>query len=123
MEAAFNFTCRLKFTGRAAEISRDIIPEIRERLKFLNEVGLGYLQLGRGVPTLSGGESQRIRLAAQLGSNLSGVLYVLDEPTIGLHARDNEQLLDALQKFATAWQFCRGGRARRGHDAAGGSHH
>jgi len=85
--------------GRASLIARDILPEIRERLKFLGEVGLGYLQLGRGVPTLSGGESQRIRLAAQLGSNLSGVLYVLDEPTIGLHARDNEQLLAALNKL------------------------
>jgi excinuclease ABC subunit A len=70
-------------------------------LKFLCEVGLGYLQLGRGVPTLSGGESQRIRLSAQLGSNLSGVLYILDEPTIGLHARDNKQLLAALQKLKT----------------------
>jgi len=97
--AAIEFVRKLKFTARAAEIARDIIPEIRERLKFLNEVGLGYLQLGRGVPTLSGGEAQRIRLAAQLGSNLSGVLYVLDEPTIGLHARDNEQLLDVLQKL------------------------
>src|SRR4030095_2461454 len=77
-------------------IARDILPEILERLRFLDEVGLGYLELGRGVPTLSGGESQRIRLAAQLGSNLSGVLYILDEPTIGLHARDNEQLLAAL---------------------------
>lgn len=93
------FVRKMKFTGRAAEIARDIIPEIRERLHFLNEVGLGYLQLGRAVPTLSGGEAQRIRLAAQLGSNLSGVLYVLDEPTIGLHARDNEQLLDVLQKL------------------------
>jgi excinuclease ABC subunit A len=99
VEATFEFVRKLKFTGRAAEIARDIIPEIRERLKFLNEVGLGYMQLGRAVPTLSGGESQRIRLAAQLGSNLSGVLYVLDEPTIGLHARDNEQLLDVLQKL------------------------
>jgi excinuclease ABC subunit A len=98
-EAAFEFVRGMKFTGRAAEIARDIIPEIRERLKFLNEVGLGYMQLGRAVPTLSGGESQRIRLAAQLGSNLSGVLYVLDEPTIGLHARDNEQLLDVLRKL------------------------
>ena len=99
VEAAFEFVRKLKFSGRAAEIARDIIPEIRERLHFLNEVGLGYLQLGRAVPTLSGGEAQRIRLAAQLGSNLSGVLYVLDEPTIGLHARDNEQLLDVLQKL------------------------
>ncbi len=89
----------LRLTGRAAEIARDIVPEIRERLKFLEEVGLGYLQLGRSVTTLSGGEGQRIRLAAQLGSNLSGVLYVLDEPTIGLHARDNRQLLDALEKL------------------------
>ena len=99
VEASFAFVRKLKFTGRAAEIARDILPEIRERLKFLNEVGLGYMQLGRAVPTLSGGEAQRIRLAAQLGSNLSGVLYVLDEPTIGLHARDNEQLLDVLQKL------------------------
>ncbi|MCW5553316.1 MAG: excinuclease ABC subunit UvrA [Verrucomicrobiae bacterium] len=99
VEAALAFVRQLKFTGRAADIARDILPEIRERLKFLNEVGLGYLQLGRGMPTLSGGEAQRIRLAAQLGSNLSGVLYVLDEPTIGLHARDNEQLLDVLQKL------------------------
>ena len=90
---------RLRFEGRAAIIARDILPEIRERLKFLNAVGLGYLQLGRGVTTLSGGESQRIRLAAQLGSNLHGVLYVLDEPTIGLHARDNQQLLAALAKL------------------------
>jgi excinuclease ABC subunit A len=89
----------LKVSGREAEVARDILPEIRERMRFLNEVGLGYLQLSRSVTTLSGGESQRIRLAAQLGSNLSGVLYILDEPTIGLHARDNEQLLDALQKL------------------------
>ena len=96
VESAFEFFRRLKFTGRAGLIARDILPEIRERLKFLREVGLGYLQLGRAVPTLSGGEGQRIRLAAQLGSNLSGVLYILDEPTIGLHPRDNEQLLAAL---------------------------
>jgi len=96
VEEAWEFFRRLKFTGREAQIARDILPEIRERLGFLREVGLGYLQLGRGVPTLSGGEAQRIRLAAQLGSNLSGVLYVLDEPTIGLHARDNEMLLSTL---------------------------
>ncbi|HVV01592.1 MAG TPA: excinuclease ABC subunit A, partial [Verrucomicrobiae bacterium] len=99
VEEALNFFKRVKLSGRSAAIARDILPEITERLKFLREVGLDYLQLGRGVPTLSGGESQRIRLAAQLGSNLSGVLYVLDEPTIGLHARDNEQLLAALEKL------------------------
>ena len=99
VESAEEVFRKMKFKGRAAEIARDILPEIRERLKFLCEVGLGYLQLGRGVPTLSGGEAQRIRLAAQLGSNLSGVLYVLDEPTIGLHARDNEQLLATLEKL------------------------
>jgi excinuclease ABC subunit A len=96
VEQAFDFFRSLKFKGHEEQIARDILPEIRERLRFLREVGLGYLQLGRGVPTLSGGEAQRIRLAAQLGSNLSGVLYVLDEPTIGLHARDNEMLLATL---------------------------
>jgi excinuclease ABC subunit A len=96
VEDASAFFRSLRFKGRDAEIARDILPEICERLKFMREVGLGYLQLGRAATTLSGGEAQRIRLAAQLGSNLSGVLYVLDEPTIGLHARDNEQLLAAL---------------------------
>jgi excinuclease ABC subunit A len=96
---AFELFSKTNLTGRASVIARDILPEIRERLKFLCQVGLGYLQLGRGAPTLSGGESQRIRLAAQLGSNLSGVLYILDEPTIGLHARDNQQLLTALQQL------------------------
>lgn len=96
VERAEQWFRALKLEGREAEIARDILPEIHERLKFLNEVGLHYLQLGRSVTTLSGGEAQRIRLAAQLGSNLSGVLYVLDEPTIGLHARDNEHLLKAL---------------------------
>jgi len=97
--SAAEFISRMKFTGREALIARDILPEIAERLKFLAEVGLGYLQLGRSVTTLSGGEAQRIRLAAQLGSNLCGVLYVLDEPTIGLHARDNQQLLAALEQL------------------------
>lgn len=97
VEDAWEFFQKVKLKGREAEIARDILPEISERLKFLREVGLHYLQLGRSVTTLSGGEAQRIRLAAQLGSNLSGVLYVLDEPTIGLHSRDNEHLLHALQ--------------------------
>jgi excinuclease ABC subunit A len=90
VQEALAFFRRLRPRGARAQVARDILPEIQERLRFLTEVGLGYLQLGRSVPTLSGGEAQRIRLAAQLGSNLSGVLYVLDEPTIGLHARDNE---------------------------------
>ncbi len=77
-------------TTREGDIARDLVSEIRSRLEFLEEVGLGYLTLDRGAPTLSGGEAQRIRLAAQLGSNLQGVCYVLDEPTIGLHARDNK---------------------------------
>jgi len=89
----------LQLSGREADIARDLIPEIRSRLEFLEEVGLGYLTLDRGAPTLSGGEAQRIRLAAQLGSNLQGVCYVLDEPTIGLHARDNQILLNALHKL------------------------
>ena len=85
--------------GREAEIARDILAEIRSRLLFMQEVGLGYLALDRAAPTLSGGEAQRIRLAAQLGSNLQGVCYVLDEPTIGLHPRDNRILLNALSRL------------------------
>lgn len=87
------------FSGREKLISRDILPEIIQRLYFLEQVGLGYLQLDRSADTLSGGESQRIRLAAQLGSNLRGVLYVLDEPTIGLHPRDNVKLLSTLESL------------------------
>ena len=87
---------KLKFRGTQQTIATDLIPEIRQRLRFMENVGLGYLALGRSAKTLSGGESQRIRLAAQLGSNLRGVLYVLDEPTIGLHSRDNLRLLDTL---------------------------
>jgi excinuclease ABC subunit A len=89
------------FTGRDAIVARDILPEIRQRLEFLGRVGLDYLQLHRSAKTLSGGESQRIRLASQLGSNLRGVLYVLDEPTIGLHPRDNGRLLEALEELAS----------------------
>ncbi len=90
----------LRLTGRDAEIARDVVTEIKSRLEFLEEVGLGYLTLDRAAPTLSGGEAQRIRLAAQLGSNLQGVCYVLDEPTIGLHPRDNQVLLNALQNLS-----------------------
>ena len=87
----------LTLSGREADIARDLLPEIQSRLEFLESVGLGYLTLDRGAPMLSGGEAQRIRLAAQLGSHLQGVCYVLDEPTIGLHARDNQILLNALK--------------------------
>ena len=87
---------RLRFRGTQKTIAAELLPEIDQRLHFMDNVGLGYLALGRSAKTLSGGESQRIRLAAQLGSNLRGVLYVLDEPTIGLHPRDNLRLLETL---------------------------
>jgi excinuclease ABC subunit A len=90
----------LKLQGRESAIARDVLTEINSRLAFLEEVGLGYLALDRSAPTLSGGEAQRIRLAAQLGSNLQGVCYILDEPTIGLHPRDNRILLDTLARLA-----------------------
>ena len=89
----------LDLDGREAAIAADLIAELRSRLDFLLQTGLGYLSLDRSAPSLSGGEAQRIRLAAQLGSNLRGVCYVLDEPTIGLHARDNSLLLDALDRL------------------------
>ena len=81
------------------------MKEIRERLRFLNDVGLDYLALSRNSGTLSGGESQRIRLASQIGSGLTGVLYVLDEPSIGLHQRDNARLLGHAQASARPRQF------------------
>ncbi|ULY60530.1 excinuclease ABC subunit UvrA [Bordetella pertussis] len=96
---AHTFFTGLVTRGREGEIARDILAEIRGRLNFMQEVGLSYLALDRAAPTLSGGEAQRIRLAAQLGSNLQGVCYVLDEPTIGLHPRDNRILLDALARL------------------------
>ena len=96
---AHTFFTALILRGREADIARDILAEIRGRLLFMQEVGLGYLALDRAAPTLSGGEAQRIRLAAQLGSNLQGVCYVLDEPTIGLHPRDNRILLKALSRL------------------------
>ena len=93
------FFRELRTSGREAEIARDLVAELKSRLAFLDEVGLGYLALARSAPTLSGGEAQRIRLAAQLGSNLRGVCYILDEPTIGLHPRDNRVLLATLEKL------------------------
>ncbi len=89
----------LKLDGRDAEIAHDILVELRSRLRFLRQVGLPYLTLDRPAPTLSGGEAQRIRLASQLGSNLQGVCYILDEPTIGLHPRDNQKLLTTLERL------------------------
>jgi excinuclease ABC subunit A len=99
VDDALRFFASLRPAGREREIARDLLAEIRSRLAFLQDVGLGYISLDRAAPTLSGGEAQRIRLAAQLGSNLRGVCYVLDEPTIGLHPRDNEVLLDTLARL------------------------
>ncbi len=96
VDAAHAWFDTLTLDAREQAVGRDMLSEIRTRLQFLQRVGLGYLGLDRAAPTLSGGEAQRIRLAAQLGSNLRGVAYVLDEPTIGLHPRDNRRLLDAL---------------------------
>jgi excinuclease ABC subunit A len=96
------FFDKLRLGTREATIARDALAEISGRLGFLQRVGLGYLALDRAAPTLSGGEAQRIRLAAQLGSNLQGVCYVLDEPTIGLHPRDNQVLLSALDQLSSA---------------------
>lgn len=89
----------LALSNTDAEIVKDVLREIRQRLRFLNEVGLDYLQLNRESGTLSGGEAQRIRLATQIGSGLSGVLYVLDEPSIGLHQRDNDRLIQTLRNL------------------------
>ena len=90
------FISNLKLTKEQEEISSSVVKEISSRLNFLNNVGLGYLSLSREAGTLSGGESQRIRLATQIGSRLTGVLYVLDEPSIGLHQRDNQKLINSL---------------------------
>ena len=90
---------RFELTEREALIASRVLREIQERLRFLNDVGVGYLTLNRSAVTLSGGEGQRIRLATQIGSNLSGVLYVLDEPSIGLHQRDNRKLLATLSRL------------------------
>ena len=87
----------LQLTGAKAEIADKVVREIASRLKFLNDVGLSYLSLDRSAETLSGGEAQRIRLASQIGSGLTGVMYVLDEPSIGLHQRDNDRLIDTLK--------------------------
>ena len=99
IEDLFNFMKNLKLNKEQAQISELLIKEICNRLEFLNNVGLGYLTLDRAAGTLSGGEAQRIRLATQIGSKLSGVLYVLDEPSIGLHQRDNERLINSMKEM------------------------
>ncbi len=94
---AFSYFASLKLQGAKAEIAAKVVQEIHSRLRFLNDVGLNYLSLDRSADTLSGGESQRIRLASQIGSGLTGVMYVLDEPSIGLHQRDNDRLIGTLR--------------------------
>ena len=93
------FASKMVFSEREMEIARLIVKEITARLGFMHNVGLNYLELGRAANTLSGGEAQRIRLATQIGSGLQGVLYVLDEPSIGLHQRDNDRLIETLQRL------------------------
>ncbi|MEO5659661.1 MAG: excinuclease ABC subunit UvrA, partial [Polaromonas sp.] len=97
LRESFDYFNTLKMTGAKAEIAAKVVREIGLRLKFLNDVGLNYLSLDRSAETLSGGESQRIRLASQIGSGLTGVMYVLDEPSIGLHQRDNDRLIGTLK--------------------------
>ncbi|MDE1162510.1 MAG: excinuclease ABC subunit UvrA [Acidobacteriaceae bacterium] len=99
LERALTGARSMKFTGREKLIADRLQREVIERLEFLNDVGLGYLSLSRSAATLSGGEGQRIRLATQIGSKLRGVLYVLDEPSIGLHQRDNQRLISALENL------------------------
>ena len=96
---ARSFFHELRLEGAAKEIAAEVLKEIRSRLDFLGAVGLGYLSLDRAGPSLSGGESQRIRLASQVGSELTGVIYILDEPSIGLHQRDNRRLLETLERM------------------------
>src|SRR5690606_12083369 len=94
---AMNFFNHIDLTEKERQIAKLILKEINDRLLFLNNVGLDYLTLSRSAGTLSGGEAQRIRLATQIGSALTGVLYVLDEPSIGLHQRDNDRLISTLK--------------------------
>jgi excinuclease ABC subunit A len=93
---ASDYFHKLKFTGKSAKIAEKVLKELQDRLKFLEDVGLNYLSLSRSADTLSGGEAQRIRLASQIGAGLVGVMYILDEPSIGLHQRDNNRLLKTL---------------------------
>ena len=116
---AIDWLEELELSDTERQIARMILREIDERLRFLDNVGVGYLSLERAAATLSGGEAQRIRLATQIGSSLVGVLYILDEPSIGLHQRDNERLIGDPPAAARSRQHGDRGRARRGHDAGG----
>ena len=127
IDQCLDFFGTIRLTDTEAYIARDILKEIRERLEFLLNVGLNYLTLNRSSATLSGGESQRIRLATQIGSNLTGVLYVLDEPTIGLHQRDNRRLIKTLSKLRNLGNTVissgtrRGGHTKLGLDSGSGA--
>ena len=114
---ALRFLDELELTQTEELIGARIVKEIRERLTFLDDVGVGYLQLDRAAKTLSGGEAQRLRLATQIGSQLVGVLYILDEPSIGLHQRDNDRLIGTLERLRDARQHRARRRARRADDA------
>ena len=122
VEKADEFFATLKLTEFQQKIADEVIKEIRARLGFLKNVGLGYLTLNRESGTLSGGEAQRIRLATQIGAGLVGVLYILDEPSIGLHQRDNDRLLITLEGLRDLGNSVHRRRARRGHDSRGGLH-
>ena len=100
------FMKNLRLEGSMAMVAEQIVKEIKSRLQFLTDVGLSYLTLSRSAGTLSGGESQRIRLATQIGSSLMGVLYILDEPSIGLHQRDNDKLLGTLKHLRDLGKMC-----------------
>ena len=118
---AEDFLAALELDANGQAIAAEALKEIRSRLQFLKNVGLDYLTLDRTAPTLSGGEMQRIRLAGQIGCGLVGVLYILDEPSIGLHPRDNGKLLDDPGPAPRPGKHRDRGRARRRHDAGGRS--
>ena len=118
VEAAARFFQELTLTAEESGIAGKLLEEIRDRLGFLNDVGLEYLTLDRHSSTLSGGEAQRIQLATSLGSRLVGTLYVLDEPSIGLHSRDTARLIHILQGPARSGKHDSGGGARPGSHGA-----
>ena len=121
VEDALRFFEKVQLSPEEAEIAEKLLDEIRERLRFLNDVGLEYLTLDRLSSTLSGGEAQRIQLATSLGSRLVGTLYVLDEPSIGLHPRDTHRLIKILHDLRESGEHDSGGGARSRHHAGGGS--